>query len=483
MVFSSIIFLFGFLPLVVVVYFAINLKLRNFWILLVSIFFIGGEKVHFFWVILFSAIINYVFALILSNGWRVWEKPDILKTKNNHHHVILVISIICNLGILIYFKYTNWIVAGIGELFSKNLNSNIILPLGISFFTFQGMSYVIDVYRGEVEATRDFIDYAAFFSMFPQLVAGPIVRYSQVSEELKSRDITLNKFTLGIKRFIIGLSKKVIVANTVAVVADSVFALPANELTTSLSWLGIIAYTIQIYFDFSGYSDMAIGMGLMFGFHFPENFRHPYASQNIREFWQRWHISLSSWFRDYLYFPLGGSKGTFFKTSRNLMIIFLLCGLWHGASWSFVVWGVWHGMFLMLERVKFFKLFLQLLPRPFKHIYLLIIVMGGWILFRADTLTYAVEYFKACVGFADGNGYLLPVGQIMTPYVWIITIVGVIGGFPVINYIDNKTKLITNSMSAQLIRISGSLMLLFLLLSSIAELFASSYNPFIYFRF
>ena len=295
---------------------------------------------------------------------------------------LLTIAVAANLGMLVYFKYLNFLLVTLGRVGLGLSWEHVVLPLGISFFIFQAMSYTIDVYRGDVPPARDPVAFACYITMFPQLVAGPIVRYLDVANQLRCRTISAEKMASGIRRFIIGLAKKVLVANQMAILADQSFALSSTEISFGAAWMGTLAYTLQIYFDFSGYSDMAIGLGRMFGFEFLENFNYPYIARSVQDFWRRWHISLSTWFRDYLYIPLGGNRGSVAGTCFNLLAVFALCGFWHGASVNFLLWGLFHGVFLMLERIcrGHFRA-----PRLLGHVYTLVVVMFGWVLFRAET--------------------------------------------------------------------------------------------------
>ena len=441
MVFSSATFLFVYLPLVLGLYFATPGRYRNLFLLLVSLtFYFWGEN-FLVWIIIFSTLVDYLCGLVMSGAWLggpiIQLEPG--RARSTTQRLALVASVCTNLAVLGYFKYFNFgvdsfnaAVAGLGVgSWAITDFIRVTLPLGVSFYTFQSMSYSIDVYRGEVKATRNLIDFAAFVTMFPQLVAGPIVRYRDVAEQLVTRQVTTSGFAAGIERFVVGLAKKVLIANTVAVTADAIFGLPPASLTASVAWLGVVAYTLQIYFDFSGYSDMAIGLGLMFGFRFPENFNFPYVSRSIQEFWRRWHMSLSTWFRDYLYIPLGGSRVSPLRTYLNLWIVFLLCGLWHGASWSFVVWGAYHGLFLVLERAGWLRV-LQGTPRAVQHIYSLLVVMVGWVFFRADTLAHAVSYLGVMVGFGGApDPTANPLAMFLQSDVVLAIVAGAIGSAPV----------------------------------------------------
>jgi alginate O-acetyltransferase complex protein AlgI len=365
----------------------------------------------------------------------------------------------------------------------------IHLPIGISFFTFIALSYVIDVYRREVTVQKNPFSVGLYISFFPYLLAGPIIRYHDVADQILRRTVTSAKMASGIRRFIVGLGKKVLVANTLAAVADKIFSLNADQFTPGLAWLGILCYTLQIYFDFSGYSDMAIGLGRIFGFEFMENFRYPYISKSIREFWRRWHISLSKWLRDYLYIPLGGNRKTSQKTYINLIIVFFLCGLWHGASWTFIVWGLWHGCFMVMERLRFGNL-LASLWTPLRHTYALLVIMVGWVFFRSQDLGYALSYLQALSGFAKGDGVEIFVAMYLNREVLIALGLGILFSAPIYPYIGRLRSRILN-MNAGLFRhclnqssslIHGAALLGILVLCAM-KLASGTYNPFIYFRF
>jgi alginate O-acetyltransferase complex protein AlgI len=403
MVFSSIIFLFLCLPIMLSVNYLLPKWLSNPWLLVSSLFFYAWGETVYLWVMLLVIALNYGFGLVVGPGRgprvRGWA---------------LALAVTVNLAILAGFKYANFLVdnlnVALGAVGLGTLEIGAVhLPLGISFFTFQAMSYVIDVYRGSARVARNPMDLGLYIALFPQLIAGPIIEYEDVAEQIRDRRVTLLGTSYGIRRFLLGLAKKVLIANTLAVPADQIFGLPADQLTPALAWLGILCYTLQIYFDFSGYSDMAIGIGHMLGFRFMENFRWPYISQSIREFWRRWHISLSSWFRDYLYIPLGGNRHGGLRTGFNLVLVFFLCGLWHGASWTFVVWGLYHGAFLVLERSRF-GAWMDAMPRPVRHAYVLLAVMVGWVFFRAESFDQAWRYLGAMAGFAEGAPTLRPIG-------------------------------------------------------------------------
>ena len=357
--------------------------------------------------------------------------------------------------------------------------ARVALPLGISFYTFQSMSYTIDVYRGHVAATRSLLTFSTFVTMFPQLVAGPIVRYSDIEAQLSRPRETVERFGDGVRRFVGGLAKKVLVANPMGAVADRVFALDDASMSTSIAWAGIAAYSLQIYFDFSGYSCMAIGLGKMFGFDFPENFRHPYAARSVRDFWHRWHITLSTWFRDYLYIPLGGNRGGELRTWLNLVVVFVACGLWHGASWTFVAWGLFHGLFLGMERTRVGALVASL-PRALQHAYALLAVMAGWVFFRCDSIGQALAYLRML--WVPGAGGQRSVLEFVTLPDLVAMAAGVVLSAPVVPWL--RSRLDARSGARRAVgEAAWMACLLALFLASVASLLSGSYNPFIYFRF
>lgn len=396
--------------------------------------------------------------------------------------VVLILSVIFNIGLLIVFKYTGFIVENINTIFGKIIlpNPNISLPIGISFFTFQAMSYVFDVYRKETPVNRNVLDVALYISFFPQLIAGPIVRYHDINEQIKNRTHSTAKFASGVSRFVIGLSKKVLIANVMAKLCDTVYGLPHESLTIALAWFGAFAYMLQIYFDFSGYSDMAIGLAKLFGFELLENFNYPYISRSIREFWKRWHISLSTWFRDYLYIPLGGNRKGLVHTYINQIVVMLLCGLWHGANWTFVVWGIYHALLQMLEKTPV-GVFLQKLWRPLQHIYVIFTVLIGWVFFRAESFKGAISFLGRM--FSNSNDVKNPLLHYLTPEMIIIFIVGIIASTPILPWINKKVSALSSVQLREGILWGSSVIIFVLLLFSLAAVSGSTYNPFIYFRF
>lgn len=482
MVFSSPIFIFLFLPVVLGCYFLVRGSARNFLLLAASLlFYLVGEGKYTV-IMLVSIGANYIFALLL-------ETPS-----KHRQKIVLSAAIALNIGMLLYFKYANFIVDNFNHILgfvglSLINNPSVHLPIGISFFTFQALSYVVDVYRGEVRAERKPARLAVYISLFPQLIAGPIVRYTTIASELKARSVTAEDFAEGIKRFIIGLSKKMLIANSVALTADQVFSLPSEQLTFSLAWLGIICYSLQLYFDFSGYSDMAIGLGRIFGFHFLENFNYPYVAQSVREFWRRWHISLSTWFRDYLYIPLGGSRGSRFTLYRNLIVVYFLTGLWHGANWTFIAWGMFHGLFLILERMGLDR-WLSNQWRWVRHMYLLLIVMIGWVFFRAETFSGALDFIRAMFGLLNSAQLFSGIEMYLSPALALIILIGILASGPLqFLYLawrrkaDRDAEPGAHPIQEWLGSISYTVALTFLLILSLVKVAADTYNPFIYFRF
>ncbi len=401
----------------------------------------------------------------------------------------LVLSVLFSLGWLFYYKYTNFAyenvvtaltLLGIGRDFGAL--PQIMLPVGISFYVFQTMSYTIDVYRGDIKPSRNFIDFSAYVSMFPQLVAGPIIRYADIARQLeKNRKADPLMISEGIERFIIGLAKKVLIANTFASIADMIFAQETAFIHSGVAWIGIVAYSFQIYFDFSAYSDMAIGLAKIFGFRFLENFNYPYISRSVKEFWRRWHISLSSWFRDYVYIPLGGSRKGSGRTYVNLLVVFFVTGLWHGASWNFVVWGLWHGLFIVVERIGFDRV-LERLWRPVQHIYTLLIVCIGWVFFRADNLQDALLYLKKMFFMTpEADATIFYPDVFFNRETIVFLLLAVCCSLPVFPFVRNRMEAVFKRYRFALAGYYGCLFMIFYIV--LMYLSVDTYNPFIYFRF
>ncbi len=465
MVFSSFTFLFIFLPLVLLTYFlAKKRQLRNIVLLVFSlIFYAWGEPVYVI-LMLLAIIVNYFIALKIERRKRGKKKW-------------MIIDVIFNLGVIGFFKYGNFIIQNINGIFHSNIGEmNLALPIGISFYTFQVLSYVIDVYRKTVPAQKSMVNLGMYVTLFPQLIAGPIVRYETVAEEIENRKENFSEVVEGLKRFFIGLGKKVLIANQMALIADTIYGGDlANTGTVSL-WLAAISYTLQIYFDFSGYSDMAIGLGRMFGFHFLENFNYPYIAKSITDFWRRWHISLSTWFRDYVYIPLGGNRVSTLKWLRNILVVWLLTGLWHGASWNFILWGVYYGVILIIEKV-FLGRIIEKLPKVLQHIYALFFIIIGWVIFRVEDFSQmGIVLQKMFTWQASSiiDNIILNFDIFSSlPYI----LIGIIGSMPLWTKVREKRKQTNSYLIVSNLWSFGIFML------SICFLLVATYNPFIYFRF
>ena len=470
MLFSSMIFLWLFLPLVFCSYYLIDNRFKNILLLISSIIFYAWGGVSYSLIMLSSIIINYIFALLIDKA----IEDNNLKNKK----IYLALCIIINLSILGYFKYTNFIISIINSLSQNKIIelTNIVLPIGISFYTFQALSYVIDVYRGHNKAQKNIFNLALYISFFPQLIAGPIVKYHDIENQILNRNESLENIFYGIKRFIYGLSKKVILANMFALSCDEILKQPTNELGTALAWISAILYTLQIYYDFSGYSDMAIGLGRMFGFNFLENFNYPYISKSIKEFWRRWHISLSTWFKEYLYIPLGGNRKRKLFTYINLLIVFFATGLWHGASYNFILWGLFHGLFLVIERIFLGKLLEKNKLKFINHIYVIFVFVIGWVLFRADDLKHAFELYKLMFSYKES---IYTVRYFFYPQTFVCFIFGILFS-GLFQSIFPKVREATFSSKVYILESVVQFILLFI---CIMYLVNGTYNPFIYFRF
>lgn len=463
MLFSSMTFVFMFLPVVCALYLLCKKELHNPILLVASILFYAWGEPKFLAIMLLTILLNYLGAIYVE--------------KSVNKKLPLIITIIANLGFLVYFKYFNFILDNINALCHSNIEPlNIIMPIGISFYTFQAVSYVIDVYRGECKAQKDIYKLALYICLFPQLIAGPIVKYHDIENQIDDREVNFDKVTLGVKRFIIGLAKKMLIANTMGAVADKIFMQPADTFSPLTAWIGALSYTMQLYYDFSGYSDMAIGLGLIFGFTFMENFNYPYISKSITEFWRRWHISLSTWFKQYLYIPLGGNRKGKNRTYLNLFIVFLLTGIWYGASWNFVFWGVWNGVFIILEKATGWcndssNRFVNVL----KHIYAILVFVIGWVMFRAENMTYAITYIKNMFGLVkvhDVSYNMIYYGDYIEILIFITAVLCAMPIFKNMIYSEKKW-----------IKLTVNIWLILLFLISAATIANSTYNPFIYFRF
>lgn len=463
MLFSSVFFLFYFLPVVLLLYFIVPKKVKNYVLLVASIFFYSwGEPIYVF-LMIFSAIFNYFMAIDIGRA----------RAKKRSSKSTLIYTVIVNLFILSFFKYYGFLMDTINDVFGLEIKyTSLALPIGISFYTFQALSYIFDVYRGNVKIQINPIKFTLYLALFPQLIAGPIVKYKDIAEQLDDRQVSLEKFGSGAMRFIIGLGKKVLLANNIGAIYDVIMDTP--EQTAVLTyWIGIIAYTLQIYFDFSGYSDMAIGLGKMFGFEFMENFNYPYISKTVTEFWRRWHISLSTWFREYVYIPLGGNRVSVPRHIFNLLVVWSLTGLWHGANWNFVVWGLYYGFLLIVEKY-FLGKYLEKAPTWARHIYTLLIVIIGWVFFSSENLTAAWEYLQVMFGFGGvafanvNTMYLLKTNFLLLAIGCVVATPEPIKQF---DTLCNRRGIL------------GVALILGIFVISVAYLIFSTYNPFLYFRF
>lgn len=463
MVFSSLTFLFIFLPLLMAIYFAVPakyIKARNIVLLVFNlIFYAYGEPKNCL-VMIVSIFMNYLFGVLVDKH----------RENEKQAKFWVFVAVLFNIGILIYFKYLEFIVENISSLFNAEITvQTIVKPIGISFFTFQGLSYVIDVYRGITNCQKSLFNVALYISLFPQLIAGPIVRYETIADEIDNRESNASDMAEGIRRFMVGFAKKLILANAIGQVADAFFNSPISSLSVVGAWIGPIAYAFQIYFDFSAYSDMAIGLGKIFGFHFCENFNYPYISQSITEFWRRWHISLSTWFRDYVYIPLGGNRCSKLRHLFNIFVVWLLTGIWHGAKWKFIFWGIYFGVILILEKTFILK-YLEKAWRPIRHIYALILIVIGWAIFRAHDMEYFFGMLKTMF-FVNGN----PIINDKTIYNLLefkyAIIICAIASIPLKDYILVKNEKIKYGLS------------FVVFIVAIVCMLSNSFNPFIYFRF
>lgn len=483
MVFSSVTFLFFFLPVLLLCYFCAGKKLRNVFLLIASlIFYAWGEGVYLL-LMLVSIFTNYCSGRLLF-AFRF----------SRYGRFFFIATVVLNLSLLGFFKYAHFVTENINHLlaiFALPLVDlqPVRLPIGISFFTFQALSYIIDLYRQKIDPQKNIINLGLYIALFPQLIAGPIVRYHDIAQQLVQRSVTTMSLASGVQRFVFGLSKKVLLANPLAEIADQIFALPGTEVTSAVAWLGALCYTLQIYYDFSGYSDMAIGLGRMFGFHFLENFNYPYISKSVREFWRRWHISLSTWFRDYVYIPLGGNRSGPLRTCLNLLFVFFLCGLWHGASWNFIIWGLYHGFFLLVERTHVGQLQRKIWT-PVQILLTLLIIIIGFVIFRCETLPATADYFGAMFGLHGRSTGASPLSFYMNSKSQLEICVAILLALPIypaMRKLHRKAFNFTaggSQYSSELLfhfsKLSVTVCLLYFIVISLA---AGVYNPFIYFRF
>ena len=470
MVFSSLVFLFVFLPLTLLLYFSVPRRLRNTILLIVSlIFYAWGEPIYII-LMLFSTVTDFVHGLLVE---RYRNQPKKAK-------LVVLSSITINLGLLVFFKYSTFLLTNINLLFHTNFYiPQMSLPIGISFYTFQTMSYTIDVFRQEAKAKKNMIDLGAYVTMFPQLIAGPIVRYQTIANQLDHRVESEDLFAKGIWRFTIGLGKKVLLANNIGLLWNQIQLTEMSDLSIVMAWLGLVAFGFQIYFDFSGYSDMAIGLGYLFGFELLENFNYPYISQSITEFWRRWHISLGSWFRDYVYIPLGGNRKGKKRMYLNLFIVWMLTGLWHGASWNFVLWGLYFGILIIIEKA-FLLFWLSRAPRWMRHVYTIILLLIGWGLFAFEDFHQLINYFTVLFGLRNATWVNQETLYYLSQNI-ILFVLLTIASTPMIRLIGQK--LFNSPYGSVIIAFIVPMICLLILIASTAYLVDSSYNPFLYFRF
>lgn len=466
MVFSSTIFLCVYLPLVLLGYYICPKKGRNLFLLIASLVFYAWGEPKYVFLMIFSILVNYIFGRLMDKHR---ENKKRLK-------LMLVLSVVIDIGLLSVFKYTDFIITNVNAIFGANFDLlNIALPIGISFYTFQAMSYTIDVYRDDVRVQKNLIDFGMYITMFPQLIAGPIVRYADVQDQLADRSVTTADFSEGVMRFVVGLGKKVLLANQMGAVWSEIYAL-GGDVSALMAWTGAIAYTFQIYFDFSGYSDMAIGLGRMFGFKFPENFRYPYQSVSITDFWRRWHITLSTWFKEYLYIPLGGNRRGLARQALNLLIVWSLTGFWHGAGWNFVLWGLYYFVILFIEKLFLLKA-LDKLPKFFRHVYALLLIIIGWVIFASDDVSVLLPYLGSMFG-ANGAIGGMDVYTLLTKAVLLIICCIASTELPKKLFLSAAGAM--NEKAAFTLK---SVLTIALLAMSMILLIGDSYNPFLYFRF
>lgn len=471
MLFSSITFLFAFLALVLILYFIVPRKLKNPVLLVFSlVFYAWGEAVYII-LMLASIVVAYVTGIFADKHRENASQKTAL--------VSVIFAVVWNIGLLLFFKYTDFFISNANSMFGFSIKLlGLTLPIGISFYSFQSLSYVIDVYRGEVRAQKNIITLATYVALFPQLIAGPIVRYQTIENQLMYRKESAEQFAEGIKRFAVGLGKKVILANNIGFLFTEISGTPQSQMSITASWLGILAYTFQIYFDFSGYSDMAIGLGKMFGFDFLENFNYPYISKSITEFWRRWHISLSTWFKDYVYIPLGGNRKGLPRQCLNIMIVWFLTGFWHGANWNFMIWGIYFGIILLAEKIFLLKC-LERLPSVIQHIYALILIIIGWGIFAFEDTEVLINNFKNM--FFAGSLPLINSKAVWWLSQYAITfVILIIASTPLFKNLGNKLEKKIPAVYGCLLQ---PLMTLGLLVISTAYLASNSFNPFLYFRF
>lgn len=482
MVFSSLLFLFRFLPIVLILYFAVPHRFRNAVLFFSSlVFYAWGEPIYVS-LMIFSTVVDYTHGLLVE---RFKEKGDMKKAK-----LIVLSSAVINLALLGFFKYADFLIGNINSLLGTDIAPlELALPIGISFYTFQTMSYTIDVYRGQATPQKNIISFGAYVALFPQLIAGPIVQYKTIAEQLRERKESVDEFSYGILRFMAGLGKKVLLANNIGLLWDTISARSPEEIPALMAWLGITAFAFQIYFDFSGYSDMAIGLGHIFGFRFLENFNYPYQSKSITEFWRRWHISLGSWFRDYVYIPLGGNRKGLKRQVINVAVVWMLTGIWHGASWNFLFWGIYFGALIILEKWFLLKR-LEKLPSVISHVYTLFLVWIGWVIFAFDNSAKGFAYLQSMFGL-NGNGFASTETMYLLCNYAVMLAILILAATEVPKRLvlrllgENPKTMTTEFVQNYTVRftICTSIFVIGVFLLSVAYLVDASYNPFLYFRF
>lgn len=474
MLFSSTVFLFLFLPIVLVIYYGLLKKrtARNKFLFAVSLIFYAWGEVKFVLLMVICIVINYIGGLLIAH----------YKDRKKLRKWFLAGVVIGNLSLLGWFKYSGFVVKNINYILRTTLNvPNIVLPIGISFFIFQGLSYVLDVYMEKAKVQKNLLNVGLYVAFFPQLVAGPIVRYQTIAEQIDLREETEAFFAEGVARFVKGLAKKVLLANQFGLIADKAFSMPADHIAVGFAWLGAIGYMLQIYYDFSGYSDMAIGLGKMFGFHFEENFNAPYLAKSVSDFWRRWHISLGTWFRDYVYFPLGGSRvASKTRLVYNLFIVWFLTGLWHGANWTFISWGLYFFLLIAIEKLFNLEAFLKK-SKVIGHVYLLLTVLVGWVMFKSESIYYAFDYFKSMMGL-NSKILLGGLGKLYWTENVLIIMIGILGCLPISKWLHSFKWMKENKYTG-LRQFSSIVLGIGLMAIAVSYLVKNSYNPFIYFNF
>lgn len=471
MVFSSVLFLFRFLPIFMICYFLVPRKMKNLVLFLGSlVFYAWGEPVYIF-LMLFSTISDYVWGRLIEE----YRGKD-------HSRIFLLCSIGINLFILGFFKYADFLLQTVNAVFGTSIPFlNLPLPIGISFYTFQTMSYVIDVYRGDTKAQRNILQFGVYVTMFPQLIAGPILKYHQVERYLQDRRIDLDAISYGAKRFVTGLAKKVLLANNLGLLWKQVTELGTDQMSVLMAWLGIAAFALQIYFDFSGYSDMAIGLGAVLGFHFPENFNYPYVATSVKDFWHRWHISLSTWFKEYVYIPLGGNRKGLPRQLFNILVVWMLTGIWHGAGWNFLFWGLWFALFLILEKL-FLGEVLESVPKVFGRVYTLAVVLISWVFFALESPGEILAYLQAMFGM-NGVGPVNSLAMFLSNEYLVLLVIALVACLPLGSRLVHALKSSKTGPAMALYRLGEKVIPAVLLLLSVAYIVDASYNPFLYFRF